>query len=252
MLKKLHHLWSDEYNNEIRLLNLSINELDLIDRMSLHLKDRKRKILLLKNRNTFEKALSLVSNNEKDPTPYARELKEKLFGIKFEKSKDGIPTQLITETGEVFTGYLIDRKGQKLKIGNISKSSEKRNPGKNRIYIQNFYSLESHLVRTVLLLGDEAVIEIDERKNSIADRGFLKDVSIYIPGHEHPEKTRMKLLPGNKALIENPGRKLKAGDAFKLSVKRDAHGISWINAVVTSVSLNGKLARIRFGYLKKQ
>lgn len=246
--------WTVEYDRLVRSLNLTVNELDLIDQMALLLRDPLRKVLILQNRNTFERALSLISEMDKAPVPYSRELREKLFDAEKIKTSpgQGRPARLITEQGHVFTGYLAEMHGEEFLLENTRKHETTRKAGNPRLLVQDFNGIDFYPVTSVKKEeGNTLRIKTDRGTASFIKKQVLQEVFLYLPHEKEPYSVQMVLFPRKRALIDNVDRCLNKGDIVRLSIKTDTDKIYRINAVVENLSLNRAYAHIYFGFLRK-
>jgi hypothetical protein len=255
--------WRDEYNHLIRKFDLTINELDLLNRMAAFLHDRSRMNLLLTNRNTFHHALILLKKKEGDIPRFSETLIHKLFDQGPKDMPEGFerffglgrPVRFISSDGNVYGGQIILREDSKIILGNVhSLESTRKNydiRGEGRLFIQDFRGLISHEIAEKVVLSESSFQlnlshEEDLKKNSF----HLPDVYLYLPGTKEPVKTHFYRISEGSGVVENPGALLKMDESVKIALQKDSNHNYNVNAVVRWLSLNKRYAKLKFGYLK--
>ncbi|MDC7222913.1 MAG: hypothetical protein PQJ60_04180 [Spirochaetales bacterium] len=257
--------WRTEYNRLVREFDLTINELDLLNRMVVFLDDRARINLLLTNRNTYHHVLKLLEKKEEGIPRYSESLTEKLYGQGVAEMPEGFetlfgfgrPVRLISALGRVYTGHIITRESKRIVLGNVHllqenlKNSDVRDMG--RLFIQDYRGLTSHGVSEIHELSEtsfELILSSDEptRKN-----GFrLPDIYIFLPGEKEPVKTHFYRVSEGMGLVENPGGLLKMDQTVKVALQKDTNHHYHVNGVVRAMTLNKRYARLKFGYLNEK
>ena len=252
--------WDAEFQALVRKKNLTINEIDLLGRLSAYLADTRRKALLLTNPNTFRSALARLEAKEKRPADHARALTDKLFGnddsILPEEIDDpmgrGRPARYRTEEGLVYSGKLGGRNGSDLVIVDVvaMKGLEKRDDP--RLFVQDFRGVSSYpVVSAARTEPDAFTVRVSSDKPKKKERISLSSIHVYPPGSADSLPTHLLSLDEGTGVIENPGGVLSKGDAVKLAFMTDQHRHYRVNAIVTGLSRKRRAAYLRFGYLKR-
>ncbi|MDA3811776.1 MAG: hypothetical protein PF518_15765 [Spirochaetaceae bacterium] len=257
---RVRKLWLNEYNLLIREKDLTINEINLLDILSKFLTDPFRKTLLLKNRNTFHKALSLWKKKSGEESVFAQSLIKKLFTEEqsilpegFEKSFDiGRPARFIAMDGRTYSGQMTKRNGDIIILANVKKLENNAKSGQARLFVQDYRGIVSHSVSNVKNIDSDSLQLNLSSTGNLAEKYRLSLSEIYVYPDESgiPLKNSLKLLPKGLGIIKNTDQMFKVGQAVKVAFRKDSKEIYRVNAIVKSVSLNKQYATLKFGYLK--
>lgn len=246
---KLSLQWVLEYESLIRKFNLSINELDLIDQLAQYLIDSSRKVLLLKNRNTLQKALSIWIKDRGHNSVYSDSLTTKLFGDLTVKTQN-YPIKFISAEGEVFSGIFSSREKNTVIITDVKSVRKRETLDISRLFVQKFNGIASHAVSSYKQI-DSSTIQLNLLEFKEHHKQFTKDLNVFVYTQENilPEKSHLRLLENNQGILENTEGVLQKDHAIKVSFKTEIKNYNRVNAIVTAVSLNKKIVKINFGYL---
>ncbi len=259
MKKRTAGEWENDFQAFIREKDLTVNELDLLDDLFPFLKDPRRKILMLHNRNTFLLALGRLEEKTGHPQEFGENLEKKLFGeeksILPEDLKNplgpGRPARYIASDGKVFTGRITSGKGNVVGLGFLETMKARTEPGKERLLVQDFRGILIYPVSSVSRTGEDSLrLEVSPRAVKQKDRIAPSSIDLYPPGTSRPIETRLLQLNNGIGAIENPDGILKTGQTVKLSFRTEFDKHYRINAVVTGLSGRKRIARLKFGYLK--
>lgn len=248
--KRKSHIWTSEYNKLIRKHDLTINEIDLLDELAHFLIDENRKILLLKNDNTLQFALSLLEKKLGRKADFANSLTAKLFG-EISREFPQRPVRLFDGKGKVYSGRFASREGNIVTINETKLVKTNETSGAARLFIQSFKGIMSHGVSAVEVLSANS-LKIHLLKASLPENGYqmVSNVFLYVPGKENPVETSMKISSGGQAIIENPRGLLSIGLSVKVSFRTEIKKIHRVNAIVLGISFNKKYAKLKLGYIK--
>lgn len=251
--------WQEEFDSYIRHLDLSINELDLVDELARFLISPRRKILLLRNINTFFSALHLLEKDRQVDLRYRDSLEGKLFSsedisqyqIKKESTGSRRIVRLVRKNGISYSGLLYSHDSNRMVLGELKELPEKELAGAPRLYLQD---LRGFLCYTVIKVvkGEEGTLVLNvEPWNRKSPRVLsLQQIFAFFPGEKNSQPLELYRLNQRIATVENPGRKLEPGDTLKVSLsqKEDRFRVS---AVVLKRSRDKKTAILQLGNLKK-
>jgi hypothetical protein len=254
--------WQDEYDRLIHSLDLTINELDFLDELARFLVNPVRKILLLKNRNTYQHALTLWKKNGGKNADLELNLIKKIFGEKDSLLPDGFekpfgtgrPARYITKEGVVYSGYLKSKNGNILVLEKIKKLKTPEKTGLGHLFLQDYRGFISHKVSDFKELDSNSILlHLSGPALSSTKKTTLSKIYVY-PDIEGslPHKSRMILMPNGLGMVENPDGMLKSGQAIKIAMLREINKIYRVNALVVKVSMNKRYAWLKFGYVKKK
>lgn len=259
ILNQSNKKWTSEYNLLIRKLNLTINELDLIDDLSVFLVNPIRKILLLKNRNTFNHAISKLQKGKGLNLKNHDILIKKIFGdeienVPFQSEKlfgPKRPVSFVNTDGKVYSGRLSSRDGNKVSISEVKQVSQKENVESGSLLIQDFRGIHSHAVSKVES-PDLNTFQLTISKTPIEgkDQTQISSAFIILPDSKSPIQTKIRLLSNESAIMEIPHGQLKIHQDIKVSIRTSITANYWVNATVTGISLNKRYAKLKFGYVK--
>lgn len=251
--------WNSEFDKLVREKDLTINELDLIDEMALYLIDSRRKILLVKNRNTFHIALSKLDKNKKPDSDFVQNMIKKLFDEKdLQKIQNfddhfgsGRPARLCLTNGHVYTGHVLIRNEKFYTIDKVKKIKNQNEKPENRLFIQDFKGIIVQPISEVKKLPDMSLklytkTEIIKKPVKVS----IGDVYVFPIGNMKPIETNMLLLPNGTGVIENPQGILKTGHAIKLSLEENTNAQFRMNCLVIGLNFNKRYAKVKFGYVK--
>ncbi len=257
----LQREWKDEYNRLIRQFDLTINELDLLNRMAVYLDDRSRKNLLLTNRNTFHHSLKLLESHEGNIPRFSDSLTHKLFSEGTAELPEGFetlfglgrPVRYISPEGDVFGGQIILRESDRIILGDVRPlRGGPRNPdirGEGRIFIQDYRGLMSHgVVKKTVLSETSLQLDLGQERGRTGEFQ-LPDIFIYLPGDPVPLESSFYRVSEGMGIVENPGGRLKMDQSVKVALQRDSNNHYHVNALVRGLSLNRRYAKLKFGYL---
>jgi hypothetical protein len=251
--------WKKEHDRLIRKYNLTINEMDLIDNLSNFLIEPLHKNLILKNKNTFMRTLSLYEKQIGEPSPFAKDLMIKIFGERgdefpkgFEKAHGiGRPVRLYTFDGNIYSGYLTAKKREVLTLAVIKVASTEKKNNLGRIFIQDYGGIIYYPISSISQMGENTWrIKIAEKSSKNKKPIILPDVLVHCHSEQEPFKTPMIIYSNGFCRIENVNGILKKGKAIKISLLKDSNKIYRGNALITGLSLNKKSATLKFGYVK--
>jgi hypothetical protein len=258
---KLRKQWQSEYNKQIRELDLTINEIDLLESMALFLANPYRKTLLLNNRNTFHKALSFLKKERGIESVYAQSLIKKLFTEDqmvlpegFEHfHKTGRPARFVAQDGSVYSGSITKGQDDSIILGNIKKWERKEQSGLGRLFVQDYRGINSHPVSGVTKLDKDSLkLDLSREGNYTRKHKLsLSEIYIYPLDGSPPVKSNLRLLSKRLGVIENTDQKFKTGQTVKVAFHKKSKEIYRVNGIVKSISRNKKYATLQFGYLKK-
>ncbi|MDC7218796.1 MAG: hypothetical protein PQJ59_02585 [Spirochaetales bacterium] len=256
--------WRSEYNRLIRQFDLTINELDLLNRMAAYLHDRARINLLLTHRNTYHHVLMLLEEKEEGIPRFSESLTEKLYGTGKAELPEGFevlfglgrPVRLVSSLGRVYRGKIITRESGKIVLGNVKlvEDDPDKNPempGAGRVFIQDYRGLMSHGLSEIRELS-ETSFELILTERDVADNFHLPDVYLFLPDREEPIKTHFLRVSEGAGLVENREGLLKMDQTLKVALQKDTDHHYHVNAVVRALSLNKRYARLKFGYLDEK
>lgn len=246
-----------DFEKLIRIYDLTINELDFLDTLSFYLFDSENKVVLLKNRNTFLKAVSLWKRDFKSESPLAKSIAAKVFpeDIKSElidvtaSYGEERPVRFITGEGEVYSGRIHSRQKDKLVISHVVKRQWSSDKDRGKVFIQDFKGVLCHNTGTWKTDGDKIEITLESDAIKGGDNPSIESVFLFHKSSDKPLKTRMKLINENTAWIDNDSKLLAPGDTIKLSLRKNIKDIFHINATVLGLSVNRTTAKIRLGHI---
>ncbi|MBI9097842.1 MAG: hypothetical protein JEY91_05170 [Spirochaetaceae bacterium] len=251
--------WAKEYNGLIRKYDLTINELDLIDKLVLFLIEPQRKLLLIKNKNTFLQALSLLEKRERQIFPLGKVLATKLFGQEGALVPKGLhipygsgrPVRLFSTDGFIYSGIQISRKKDIITVDHIKKRNNENKKQQGRLFIQDYKGIITFQVERVRKLSENSLqVQIIDKGSREKVKLSLSGICVYYPGEEEPLLSRLYFFPNGTYMIEIPNGALKQGQAVKLALREETEKIYRVNALVSGLSLNKRYARLTFGYIK--
>lgn len=254
---KMYALWQREYEGLIRKFDLTINEIDFIGELSLFLVDKRRSVLLLKNKNTFLGALELWKKKEGHISEYSERLLKKIYGVESQKTLmpgsslygKGRPARYVASDGRVFSGIIASRDKKHIQLEDVKSLGIIEKKGLNTLYIQDFRGIYSKTVTEARKTGPTTwTVLLSE--STVKNKVSVSDIYMYIPGSEKPLKSRILRLKNGMAVIVNPGVKLKMSQAVKIAFRTDKDSLYRVNALVTGISLNKKVVRIKLGYIR--
>ena len=251
----------NRYEKLIRKLNLTINELDLVDELSAYLKEPGKKYLLLTNRGTFRHAAEQLTRASTIRTDLLDSLAEKLS---FSQSTDQTPdhttktlqantaVKLSFSTGETIDAdiYSVSEANLLLKadetIDNLSQGDEIELFSCSYSGIA-FYRLKVNKVKGNLIEADHEM-ESEPVKKKVHIKVFIQSEDEDYQDHQ---ESVILLLSQDAALIVNTREhELHPEEDIRIYLSNDVTKNRFANASVTRLIKMGKFAVVKFKHIR--
>ncbi len=255
------------YRDRIRVLDLTINELDFIDSLSGCLDKPWKKYLIVSNENTFHNCCEELKKRKKtacNPAMMQRVGEKAGFlAPAAEKSKEGTinlvpgtPVKLEASTGKIFDARVTETSRDSFVLEGASLPVQDQSlvihvPHRTGILAFVTHPAEKGSAqRLVLKHSDEIPTrrwgELSARKSNRDFKVFIK-----IDGSESaPVKTSLYRITRNGAFIENPGGMLTRFRDLRIFFSHhDKPGGIWVNGEVRAESLDRKEVFVKFMHI---
>jgi hypothetical protein len=257
--------YRERFQSEIRKLNLTILELDVLDRLAAHLRDPEKRVNLLTNRSTFLHCTKAVGELPDRLRVAHRQLSERLGFA----GGAAVPGPLISFVPPVGTG---------VKIGVPGAASE-RVPARvtaaesDNLVLQVGQKTHIEEATQVIIIAPHAsglvgakavvmssapgrlVLQLTERFHlSNASEISRQRLRIQVRrGSDRDQVEHAELISvwGTGAEIECTGDRLRKGESLEIFIHRDKDAWAGINAEVRKVRRGGKRARVEFSHLSR-
>ncbi len=251
----------NRYEKLIRKLNLTINELDLIDELSVYLKDSDKKYLLLTNRGTFRHAAEYLSAVSTIRTDLLDSLSAKLG---FSHNIDQIPdhttrslqansaVKLSLNSGETADADIYSVSD----VNMLIKTDEIQNQVSPGDYIELFTCSYSGIAFYQLKVNKvkENLIEVNHEMESEPVKKKVR-LKIYIQSEDedyqdHQESELLLLSQDAAVIINTQEHELHPEEDIRIYLSNDVTRNCFANAEVTRLIKMGKFAIVKFKHIK--
>ena len=267
--KRLSFLYREKYSKLIRNFNLTLSEIDLINKMAIYLKNPEKKYLLLINKHTFNYCLAYVEKNE--PAESLKgiiTLREKLGFDKYDPFEKpfstlnlykGMPVKISKKNIKNLiwnTGKIINISDKNIIVEFTDDLSLPDKGTEIKMAVHDFRGV--FLFNTKVDYWDKNILYLHHTHNRVAIQQrqyyrrkmnlkvFLKNDAI----KEEMKESQLIDISGNGASLLNPGKNFKKGDDIRFFFHNDENEWYGVNAEVIRLSQMGKTMHIRFGHLK--
>ncbi len=251
----------NRYEKLIRKLNLTINELDLIDELSVYLKDSDKKYLLLTNRGTFRHAAEHLSAVSTIRTDLLDSLSAKLG---FSHNTDQIPdhttrslqansaVKLSLNSGETADADIYSVSDANMLI----KTDETLNQVSSEDNIElftcsysgiAFYQLKVNKVKENLIEVNHEM-ESEPVKKKVRFKVFIQSEDEDF--QDHQESEILLLTQDAAVLLNTKEHELHAEEDIRIYLSNDVTKNCFANAEVTKLIKMGKFAVVKFKHIK--
>lgn len=251
----------NRYEKLIRKLNLTINELDLVDELTAYLKDPAKKYLLLTNRGTFRHAAQQLSEASTIRTDLLDSLSAKLgFSHNTDQTPDhttralqaNSAVKLVLDNGETADAdiYSVSEANLLLKtdeiLNRISQGDEIELFSCSYSGIA-FYRLKVNKVKENLIEVNHEM-ESDPEKKKVRLKVYIQSEDEDFQDHQESE---LLLLSQDAAVIRNTKEhELHPEEDIRVYLSNDVTRRCFANAEVTRLIKMGKFAVVRFKHIK--
>jgi hypothetical protein len=249
-----------KYERLIRDFDLTINEMDFIDRLSIYLKYPEKKYLLLQNRMVFSSALNRLKEHEAISSALLASLTGKLHYNKIDTR--AVVKPFSTVNISINSPVLVEIDKKKLR-GYVTKNDSKVLGVTTRDHIPS----QTEGVRVFLYTGHaRGFYAFISQINSIADhtlyldhrkRETIKqknvDLPIFIQKEDEKRnavlKTSLTTLLSNGAILLNPEKKLRKHDDIQLFIDPKMKDSFYTNAEIVKRYAKRTHIEVRFAHV---
>jgi hypothetical protein len=264
--RKLDRLLEERFQRLIRDRDLTVTDLDLVERMSRYLHDRRKRYLLLVNPHTFASALDQLRRAESVSGRALDSLRQKLgFVSDRDRLQKRTTRDLIVGTpvkieragiGPRTPGIVAGQQSSALHV--LVEESPRGLHAGDRVILYGHDYRGIWLFRTRVLSGHERDVRLVHANNEIiagtrttVANGLDMKVFVCAEGEagDGAQTTLSDLMAGG-ARLANPNRRFRSGDDIQISFRRSADRWANVNAEVTRVTAGGRSMEVRFSHLR--
>lgn len=255
----------ERFEREIRRLDVTVRELDVLNTMAQCLSDPAKKYLLLSNRNTFSHCARAIGKLA-PPLDAALRTLEARLGF---SDQARVALALGSFTPAAGSVVKMERRGDAERImAEVVRARDRRivvrlqtNPGLARGEAVDLYaSHPSGIVvaeaELVAVAGLEAELHV-RRPFAEPTTGQLRDNSlkVFVRGELEtgpPRSTELRSIWSNGALLDNPNKVYRKHDDLQIVLRRNHAKWIYVNCEVVRVRRRRRLLRVRFSHLASE
>jgi hypothetical protein len=264
--KKLSRTLEERFQRLIRERDLTMTELDLIDRLSRYLRDRRKRYLLLVNPHTFASTLGQLQRAEPVAGRTLDGLKRKL-GFDGDRGRPqkrttgdlpvGTPVKIEPAGGGPRTpGMVASQQSAALHVL-VEESPRGLHAGQQVLLYGHDYR-GIWLFRTRILSAHERDVRLVHAGNEIlaggravVASGLALKVFVRAEGDDgEGSMAKLNDLYAGGAVLENPDRRFRKGDDIQIFFRQGVDRFANVNAEVVGARAGGLLMVVRFSHLR--
>jgi len=264
--RKTHEAVLAAFEKKIRKLDLTINEIDYLNRLSTCLKKPWKKYLLLTNKSTFTNSVALLQ--AQDPGSLKLDLVRSIsrkagFEISAlpqnkkgtRKIFPGSPLKIVAPGGILFAGEAVQTNEETFDFHTYETLPEEARD--ITVFIVDFSGINGFQTRLVSRKGKNlytarhsetprSLVWENPGQAGVADEVFiLSDETGDTPVH-----ARLKSIRPGWIILSEPARKFRNGQDIRIYLTQKVSGGFWVNGEVSKISRDGNAIMVRLNHVK--
>lgn len=256
------------FEKKIRKLDLTINEIDYLNRLSTGLKKPWKKYLLLTNKSTFTNSVALLQ--AQDPGSLNLDLVRSISRkagfemASLPKNKKGTwkifpgsPLKIVAPGGILFAGEATQTNEETFDFHTYEKLPDEARD--ITVFIVDFSGINGFQTRLVSRKENNhytarhsdtprSLVWENPGKAGVADEVFiLSDDTGDTPVH-----ARLKSIRPGWIILSEPAKKFRKGQDIRIFLTQKLSGGFWVNGEVSKLSKDGKSIMVRLNHVKSR